>query len=347
MTLENELPVTVRVWLFNASSIGGLSFSYLPQTTVSELSPFTGPAYGGTRVFILGSYFASATESQFESGDARFCRFRTASSNNFTSYAIGTRHPSIGTIVAARWHSPTKIECITPPANVQTTQHVYVEVTSNGGSNFSSSHVAFTYFPPPTVQTALPKYHAAEGGSLLTVSGSGFLYRASLHSLLRCAFGYSSGRVVVPASYVSSSTVHCTTPAGLPSGQVQVEMSNNGREFTNDGTLITLVNTQMSLALPSSGPTYGGTLVRVMGTGLVPGATLVKCHFGEQATTIAAIESATSLSCRTPSAAIATSVTLKLSLDNVLHAQAWLRTPHLKVLSRSGRLPGRAEVVPC
>ena len=146
LTLENELPVTVRVWLFNASSIGGLSFSYLPQTTVSELSPFTGPAYGGTRVFILGSYFASATESQFESGDARFCRFRTASSNNFTSYAIGTRHPSIGTIVAARWHSPTKIECITPPANVQTTQHVYVEVTSNGGSNFSSSHVAFTYF---------------------------------------------------------------------------------------------------------------------------------------------------------------------------------------------------------
>ena len=97
-------------------------------------------------------------------------------------------------------------------------------------------------------------------------------------------------------------------------------MSNNGREFTNDGTLITLVNTQMSLALPSSGPTYGGTLSRVMGTGIVPGATLVKCHFGEQATTIAAIESATSLSCRTPSAAIATSVTLKLSLDNVLHS---------------------------
>lgn len=295
----------MRLWLYN-SSVGELAYHYHPPVVVSTTAPFLGPALGGTRVAVYGSHLPHAETAN------RHCRFRPTSAKH-----------QIGQVVPAQYVSRHRIDCIAPPAPLNahvtnlTDEHVYIEVTSNGGANFSHSRVAYTYFLPPAVTRLVPPRLYASGGTTLQVLGAGFSHRASTHSLLRVCLRTTRGmELTVPATYVSDGRIDCVAPLIGLSGEVVVEMSNNAVDFTTSGVRLTVIDMLLTSLTPSSGPTLGRTRVTVTGTGLVPAEHPTACHFGG-ATSPATVDASTSLSCLSPRFTHHGAVLLRVSQHNV------------------------------
>ena len=131
------------------------------------------------------------------------------------------------------------------------------------GQQFSSSGVAFTYRPAAAVSSVWPVRGASEGGTPVTVVGSGFSLAAEAEGALRCRFNATS----VVAAYVSESSLVCNTTASS-AGYVPVEVSTNGHEYTASGVRFELVSLVVRGLLPFSGPTLGGTVVTIAGARL-------------------------------------------------------------------------------
>jgi len=118
------------------------------------------------------------------------------------------------------------------------------------------------------------------------------------------------GTVVRRARWVSSSAVVCNTTRSS-AGQVRVEVSNNGREYTSDGVGVELVSVRVLDMQPWSGPVGGATTVSVRGRGLLLGG--VWCRFGESASVAGWSDGTTRLRCVTPSSGVSGWVGVQLS----------------------------------
>ena len=75
------------------------------------------------------------------------------------------------------------------------------------GQQFSSSGVEYTYRVAAVVSSAWPSRGAAEGGTPVTLLGSGFSSAAEALGELWCRFNGSAVR----AAYVSESAAVCNT----------------------------------------------------------------------------------------------------------------------------------------
>ena len=117
-------------------------FSYVPSVT--GVSPSSGPASGGTLVTITGSGFSSASTVEF-----------------------GTTAATSVTFVSATQ--------ITATAPAETVGAVDVTVTTSGSTSTTSSSDQFTYVP--SVTGISPSSGPASGGTLVTITGSGFSSR--------------------------------------------------------------------------------------------------------------------------------------------------------------------------
>ena len=90
-----------------------------------------------------------------------------------------------------------------------------------------------------------PSRGAAEGGTPVTVMGSGFSSSAAALGALRCRFNTTSVR----ALYVSESALVCNTTASRP-GYAMVEVSTNGREYTSSSVRFELVTVMVRSLTP-------------------------------------------------------------------------------------------------
>ena len=155
----------------------------------------------------------------------------------------------------------------------------WVEVASNG-QQYSQSAAPFMYTAPPAVSSVYPERGPVDGATQVVVSGANL--GAGSHYV--CGLG---GVALVPASYNAiGGTIHCATTAApfavaahelLPAA---LEVSLNAQQFTSSGVPFTFfARPSVSLASPSSGPTSGGTLVRLRGAGLGAGARF-RCRIG-------------------------------------------------------------------
>ena len=142
------------------------------------------------------------------------------------------------------------------------------------GHQFTSSGVSFTYRPAPAVSSVWPTRGASEGGTPVTVLGSGFSSSAESMGALLCRFD----TFTVPAAYVSESAIVCNSTRSSR-GYVAVEVSTNGREYTSDGVQFELVSLVVSGIAPWTGPEVGGTVVTIAGSGLSSAGDLL-CRFG-------------------------------------------------------------------
>ena len=132
------------------------------------------------------------------------------------------------------------------------------------GQQFSSSGVAYEYRPQPSVSSLSPSSGAAEGGTPVTVLGSGFSASAEAAGELLCRWNAS----VVRALYVSEHALVCNTSRGDEAGYVSLEVTSNGREFTSSGVAYELVRVSVSDVVPWSGPVGGATVVTIGGARL-------------------------------------------------------------------------------
>ena len=142
------------------------------------------------------------------------------------------------------------------------------------GQQFSSSGVSFTYRPAAAVSSVWPSRGAAEGGTPVTVLGSGFSASAEALGALLCRFNATA----VVAMYVSEASIVCNTTVSA-AGHALVEVSTNGREYTSSGVSFEIVDVVVSDVQPWSGPTLGGTVVTIVGSRLAHTDELL-CSFG-------------------------------------------------------------------
>jgi IPT/TIG domain len=136
-----------------------------------------------------------------------------------------------------------------------------------------------------------PNSGPATGGTSVTISGTGFTNSASV----------SFGGVAAPSVVVVSSTeLQAVTPAHA-SGTVNVAVAENPHNqsatLTSGFTYTSPTGISISSASPATGPTSGGTVVSVSGTGFQAGATVA---FGSTQSTSVAVASSTQVSAMSP-----------------------------------------------
>jgi hypothetical protein len=221
---------------YGALSSGG-SFYYHAELLASAVTPSVGPERGGTRVTVLGSSFRDTYTLR--------CRFENASS-----------------AVLARYVDENQLECITP---VHSLGEKPVSLSMNA-QQYEGGLVTFTYQAAAAVSSVSPASVLAEGGTPVTVHGAHFSAASEAMGLLLCRMGGTVRRAV----WASSSAVVCNTTRSV-AGEVRVEVSNNGREYTADGVRLQLVSVRVLEVQPWSGPVRGATVVSVRGRGLLPG----------------------------------------------------------------------------
>ena len=227
--------------LVNSTSQSRSYFTYNSRSTITSLVPKTGSLSGGTIIRIHGIDFPNQLGY---SNNNVLCKFGDASA-----------------LIVGVYISNTELECVSPSImqqapdtapetadtntningntrntrNTRDTMEAYVtlEVSFNGGIDFTQSDLQFWYRPTPEVRSVLPMRGPASGGTSIIVTGIHF--ERSLH--LSCKFGNSiednsdsvtrsrnsllAGPSIVSATWISPTKVSCITPPLEPKSEIQ------------------------------------------------------------------------------------------------------------------------------
>jgi hypothetical protein len=167
----------------------------IPWPTITILTPDNGPESGGTEVTITGAYFLDG-----ELLDVEF----------------GTGNSATG----VTFMDSTIITCTTPAGSGM----VDVIITRGDGQQATMTD-GFTYNQPPAAFACNPKNGADIGGTLVTVTGSNFLDGPSLN------VEFSTSNSATGVTFVDSTTITCTTPAGTSTVDVIIT-SGDGQQIS-------------------------------------------------------------------------------------------------------------------
>ncbi|MGI8552908.1 MAG: IPT/TIG domain-containing protein [Dehalococcoidia bacterium] len=185
--------LTVTVGGQTSATSAADQFSYLPPA-VSGVSPTSGPAAGGTTVTISGSDFTGVSAVKF-------------GPNAATNVVVD----SAGQIRA------------TSPAGSGT---VDVTITAGGQTSAASSADRFTYIPAPSVSAISPAGGPEAGGTVVSISGSGFSGATAVgfDATPAASFSVISDSQITAVSPPGSGVVHVTVSVG---GQISPVSDSN------------------------------------------------------------------------------------------------------------------------
>jgi len=183
---------------------------------------------------------------------------------------------------------------LTATAPAQAAGKVSVTVINPDGQSGTLSG-AYTYADAPTLTltSVTPSSGATNGGTEVTLNGTGFASGATV------SFGGVPATGVVVASPIS---ISARTPTHL-AGKVDVVVRNpDGKQamLSSGFTYVPSPAPTISQVSPNTGAPEGGLTVTITGTNFVPGATV---KFGSAAATQTNVASATSLTATTPAMA--------------------------------------------
>lgn len=196
----------------------------LPKIVVSSLSPYFGPASGGTEV---------AVSTAVEEGVLYYCRF--------------------GDVTVSAAISESGLICTTPPLP---TGRYLVSISANE-VNFHSSLLAYEFLPSPRLAEVFPATGSEEGGALIHISGADFGPRFSTY----CAFDgvFSLARSDVDGVLACEAPQHAIGVVELRVSSNLQQLSDDFLlfEFTKSVTLLSVspavVHVNQSAALEVSG----------------------------------------------------------------------------------------------
>ncbi|MBL8909820.1 MAG: IPT/TIG domain-containing protein [Archangium sp.] len=256
-----------------ATLTNGFTYTY-PAPTIANVTPPSGFATGGTAITINGNNFLTGA----------------------TVTVGGVPATSVVRVSAIRLTATTPAG-MAGPADI---------VVTNPDLQAATLSAAFTYVSAPTVTAISPNHGPVQGGTVVTLTGTGFLPNASI----------SIAGVPAFAVTVTSATSATAITNGAPAGLGDVVFTNADTQrgtlpmaFTFDGAP-TLVSVS-----PVSGSSAGGTRVTLTGTGFLPGATVL---FGTDASPMVTVMSSTSVQAEAPAHAVGVvSISLR-NTDNQL-----------------------------
>jgi hypothetical protein len=147
---------------------------------------------------------------------------------------------------------------------------------SDGSSAFHDTWGYSTTTPAPTVSAVIPKSGPLSGGTILTITGTGFVPGASVV----IGQGNGAGTGAIPATnvtVVSWTKITAVTGGGAKAGNWGVFVTSaGGTSGASSGATFTYnLAPIVSAVSPTSGPTTGGTAITISGSGFVSGATVV------------------------------------------------------------------------
>jgi hypothetical protein len=237
-TGTQDITVTTPEGGMSATSISD-EFTYGPPS-VTSLSPNDGPLSGGTSVTISGAGFTLDS-----------------------TVAFGMTPAESVTI-----NSSTSITAVSPVG--ESTGATPVTVTTPGGTSpVSGSAQEFTYLSPPAVTGVSPSDGPLIGGTMVTITGSGFS-----GGLTAVDFGSTPA---ASYTYVNDSKIRAVAPPGSP-GPVDVTVTTSDAGTSNTSPpadQFTYVPAPTVSAISTNaGPTGGGTSITISGTGFTAGATV-------------------------------------------------------------------------
>ena len=257
------------------------TFEYVDAPSIDRLWPASGPVGASGVVTVVGSAF-------FEAPESTHCRFG----------ALG-RH-------RATYVSRTEIHCVVPRAS--TAQDVQVLVSLNGVDDVDAA-LTFSFTDGPSVYRVDPDVGQRFGGTPVRFLGANFANSSATH----CAFGDQA----VPATFVSSSELRCTSPArGV--GSVRAAVSNDfhahgaKRLRRDDGELwstdpVTFSYVELPVVdrvTPTGAPQGASAMLAVAGRGFAERVDLACVFVGRSGqaagTSPAAFRSTTALACPVP-----------------------------------------------
>ena len=251
-------PWVMQMATFKASGQGGGN----PAPTVTSITPNTGTTNGGTSVAITGTGFLAGATVKL--GGTAATGVTVVSSTSITA---------------------------TTPAHAAGAVSVVVTNTDAQTGTLTNGYTYTTTNPAPTVTSITPNSGTINGGTAVTVTGTGFLAGATVKL---------GGTAATGVTVVSSTSITATTPAHA-AGAVSVVVTNTDAQtgtLTNGYTYTTTnpAPTVTSIT-PNSGTINGGTAVTVTGTGFLAGATV---KLGGTAATGVTVVSSTSITATTP-----------------------------------------------
>jgi hypothetical protein len=238
-----------------ATATGAFTF-VAPAPTVTSVAPVSGSTVGGTAVTITGTNFQTGA-----------------------TVTVGGNAATNLTVV-----SSTSITATTP---AHAAGAVSVVVKNPDGQTGTRPN-AFTYVAPPTVTSLTPTTGSTNGGTSVTITGTGFVAGATV------SFG---GTPATAATVNSSTKITTTTPAHV-FGAVDVTVTNpDTQTATRQGafTFAAPAPTVTGVA-PATGSTSGGTAITITGTNFLTGATVT---VGGTAATNISVVGATSITATT------------------------------------------------
>ncbi|HEX6883328.1 MAG TPA: IPT/TIG domain-containing protein [Planctomycetota bacterium] len=259
----------VDVVVENANGTGrlALGFRYHRAPTLEGLAPDQGPRAGGTLVTLRGSGFLEAGTG------TPIVRFGGQAAGQVTVLDDGL------------------VTCRTPWRTSEGGVDVEL-VTPNGSARLTS---AFRYVTRPRVTGLTPASGSGRGGTLVTLTGTGF--RAAGAGALEVRFGRAPATQVL---VLDDRTATCRTPLGLGDAQVDVRVENQNGAHQLDQAFRYLASPGLASVVPPSGPLAGGQAVYLHGSGFAGGASPPRVWFGTAQATGVVVLADGELQCLTP-----------------------------------------------
>ena len=181
-----------------------------------------------------------------------------------------------------------------PNANIAPPGYYMLFILNSNGvpSVASSILLSSSSTPAPTVTSISPNSGTINGGTAVSITGTGFLAGATV-SL--------GGTAATGVTVVNSTSITATTPAHA-AGTVSVVVTNSDTQsgtLTQGFTYTTVSNPPPTLTgvSPASGTAAGGTSVTITGTGFLAGATV---SLGGTPATGVTVVSSTTITATTP-----------------------------------------------
>lgn len=274
------VPVTVANADGGATTaVASFVYSASPEPTstptISGVAPSSGPAAGGTSVVLIGTDFQAGA-----------------------TVLVG------GVAATVTSNTETSLTAVTPAHGAGI---VGVTLTNPDGGTYALP-AAFTYLATqapvsdPVVTSVTPASGPTTGGTSVTLSGTNFQAGAAV--LFRGVAG--------TVTSLTPTSIRVTSPAGA-AGAAEITVANPDGGSSTMAAAFTYVQAAVtaptiSTIVPATGPTTGGTVVTITGTGFKAG---VVVKFGGVAGTVASV-AATTLSVQTP-ASVAGAVAVAVS----------------------------------
>lgn len=163
--------------------------------------------------------------------------------------------------------SAGQVSCVFPARAVA--GEVAVEVALNG-QQYTSNSIQFRYYPPPVLSALSPAFGPIRGGTVVTLTGSGF-FEPSVNPALYVRVRLSNGldSQTVSATVEDSNTVSFTTDSTeAGTGELSITaLSLNGQDYTEAPVSFFMYDVpSLTVTVPQSGPTTGGTTIQILGS---------------------------------------------------------------------------------